>query len=183
MKFPKITDVSPLAFPLAISQPISPKITDVSPLAPISLKLRDLAQSGEMTDNLRTHCIRAYRTFAAMYADIETTRISQTPERCYGTLQKRLVLFTLPDPRDPAKLARVKTQVRERAANYLTCLFSPGVAPDNNAAERSLRHLVLKRKISFGSFSEKTADNLAVLLSVLLSWKRRGTLREYLLGV
>mgnify|MGYP001601917255 CR=1 FL=1 len=146
-------------------------------------KLRDLAQSGGLNNMLHEHCAAAYQRFAAIYEDIETARTAKTPERQHHALHERLKSFALPHPRDPAKLARVKTQVRERATSYLTCLLYPGVAPDNNAAERSLRHLVLKRKISFGSFSEKTADTLAVLLSVLLSWKRRGELRGYLMGV
>ena len=152
-------------------------------LAHIHRKLRDLAQSSELTHDLRTHCIGAYHVFATIYADIETARTAQAPQQLYDALHKRLKAFVLPHSSDPLKLARVKTQVRARTANYLTCLLYPGVASDNNAAERSLRHLVLKRKISFGSFSEKTADTLAVLCSVLLSHKTRGTLRGYLLGV
>ena len=152
-------------------------------LAHIHRKLRDLAQSSELAHDLRTHCTGAYHVFAAIYADIETARGAQSPQQLYDALHKRLKAFVLPHASDPLKLARVKTQVRLRTANYLTCLLYPGVASDNNAAERSLRHLVLKRKISFGSFSEKTADTLAVLCSVLLSHKTRGTLRGYLLGV
>jgi hypothetical protein len=89
----------------------------------------------------------------------------------------------MPSPRDPLKLVRVKTQVRQRAAYYLTCLKHPNVASDNNAAERSLRHLVIKRKISFGSLGERTAETMAILLSVLLSYRNHGTLRDYLAGV
>lgn len=150
--------------------------------AHILRKLRDLSQSGELGDGLHKHCVVAYHTFAAIYADIETALASEKPERSYNALYERLKTFALPHASDPSKLSRVKAQVRERSLNYLTCLLYPGVASDNNVAERSLRHLVLKRKISFGSFSEKTADTLAVLLSVLLSWKRQGTLRGYLLG-
>ncbi|MBI5401059.1 MAG: transposase, partial [Candidatus Yonathbacteria bacterium] len=53
----------------------------------------------------------------------------------------------------------------------------------NNQAERTLRHLVLKRKISFGSLTKRKADNLSVLLSVLMSLKQRhqaGFFGEYL---
>ena len=151
--------------------------------AHILRKLRDLARSCELQNALRDHCSAAYAAFANIYADIEAARSGAHPQRSYDRLLERLQAFAFPHHFDPLKLARVKTQVRERTAAYLTCLQYPGVAPDNNAAERSLRHLVLKRKISFGSFSEKTADTLAVLCSVLLSWKRRGMLRGYLLGV
>jgi transposase len=151
--------------------------------AHILRKLRDLARSGEITGTVHDHCVVAYTTFAAIYADIETARTSSDPSASYEALLARLQTFAVRDPHDPAKLSRIKKQVSDRAENYLTCLLHPGVASDNNAAERSLRHLVLKRKISFGSLSEKTAETLAILLSVLLSFKQRGTLRDYLVGV
>ena len=151
--------------------------------AHILRKLRDLARSGEIAGTVHDHCDAAYKTFAAIYADIEAARASPAPQAEYGALLGRLRAFATAEARDPAKLARIRAQVRQRAANYLTCLLHPGVASDNNAAERSLRHLVLKRKISFGSFSEKAADTLAILLSVLLSFKQRGMLRGYLVGV
>lgn len=151
--------------------------------AHILRKLRDLAVSSEIVGVIHDQCVHAYRTFADIYADIEKTRTLPNVSSAHDTLLERLKLFAVIHPLDPAKLMRIKNQIVERAENYLVCLLHPGVASDNNAAERSLRHLVLKRKISFGSFSEKTAETLAILLSVLLSHKRRGTLRGYLAGV
>lgn len=151
--------------------------------AHILRKLRDLATSSEITGEVHNHCVAAYTTFAEIYAAIETARISFDPKSSYDELTKRLQQFVSAHPHDPAKLTRIKEQVAPRITQYLTCLLHPHVASDNNAAERSLRHLVLKRKISFGSLSEKTAETLAILCSVLLSHKQRGTLREYLMGV
>lgn len=151
--------------------------------AHILRKLRDIASSKEITGDVRAHCRFAYETFAAIYQDIETARQSENQTIEYDALLKRLREFALPHAADLAKLGRVKTQVRERTENYLTCLRFPGVAADNNAAERSLRHLVIKRKTSFGSLSERTAETMAILLSVFLSWKRRGELRNYLIGL
>jgi regulator of replication initiation timing len=151
--------------------------------AHILRKLRDLAQSGTITGSVHEHCVIAYHTFARIYKDIETARTSPTPESAYDTLLERLYTFAQGHLLDFTKLIRIKGQISERAENYLTCLRYPHVASDNNLAERSLRHIVLKRKVSFGSYSEKTADTLAVLLSVLMSWKRRGMLRDYLMGV
>ena len=49
---------------------------------------------------------------------------------------------------------------------YLTCLKFPGQIPmDNNKAERGLRHLVIKRKISYGSKTEKGAETIIWLAS------------------
>lgn len=151
--------------------------------AHILRKLRDLATSGEIFGNIHDHCVKAYRSFKEIYSDIEEARKSDTPKAKYDSLQRRLKAFASPDSLDPRKLKAVKEQVEARTENYLTCLLYPSVASDNNAAERSLRHLVLKRKISFGSFKEKTADTLAILCSVLLSSKQRGSLGGYLRGV
>jgi len=151
--------------------------------AHILRKLRDLARSEEIQGTAHDHCVAAYKTFASIYRDIEVARTTADPVASHGALLERLRAFSIADPLDVAKLSRIKKQVAERTHNYLTCLLHPEVASDNNAAERSLRHLVLKRKISFGSLSEKTAETLAILLSVLLSYKQRGTLRNYLAGV
>lgn len=152
-------------------------------IAHIHRKLRDLALSSEIKGEAHDHCLNVYKTFAGIYADIEKARASSSPHSSYERLHTRLKTFALPHPRDPLKMMRVKKQVRERSANYLVCLRYAHVASDNNAAERSLRHLVLKRKISFGSLTERTAETLAILSSVLLSWKQRGELRNYLIGV
>lgn len=146
-------------------------------------KLRDLVSSREITGAIRNSCVKAYKSFRQIYGDIEEARKSGNPESEHGSLLRRLKLFAIGTPSDPTKLLRIKEQIRLRASNYLTCLLHPGVAADNNAAERSLRHLVIKRKTSFGSFSEKTAETLAILLSVLMSYNQRGEMGAYLRGV
>lgn len=50
----------------------------------------------------------------------------------------------------------------------------PQVPADNNRAERELRPLVIARKISFGSQSEKGALTREVLMSVLHTQRKRG---------
>ncbi len=150
--------------------------------AHILRKLRDLARSKEIAEPVRAHCRVAYETFAAIYAAIETARQSACPAAARDALLEQLRKFAAPNPADPAKLRRVRTQVRERTELYLTCLLHSDVAADNNAAERSLRHLVIKRKTSFGSLTERTAEIVAILCSVLLSCRTRGTLRNYLAG-
>lgn len=144
--------------------------------AHIHRKLRDLKDSATLPTTQRTQCLESYTTFASIYTDIK-----QNGD--YTTLQERLTTFCVSQPRDPTKLTQIKTQVAKQLKNYLTCLLYPHVSPDNNAAERSLRHVVLKRKISFGSFSIETAERTAILLSVLMTYRNRGTLREWVVGV
>lgn len=146
-------------------------------------KLRDLTASQELGPADRVHCREAYETFAFIYADVEAARTSSGQSPQYDAFLERLKTFSHFDIHDPAKLVRIKKEVGNRPEQFLTCLRHPGIAADNNAAERSLRHLVIKRKTSFGSLTERTADIMSVLYSMLLSYKRRGTLRGYLLGL
>ena len=61
-------------------------------------------------------------------------------------------------------------------------MSDPAVPPDNNAAERSLRHLVISRKISGGTRSEQGTDSKPVLdlvegmtlASLFGTWRARG---------
>jgi len=48
-----------------------------------------------------------------------------------------------------------------------TFLETDGVEPTNNAAERSLRHTVIWRKLSFGTQSENDSRFVETLLSVI----------------
>ena len=54
---------------------------------------------------------------------------------------------------------------------YFTFLNHPSIPIDNNTAERALRHLVIKRKISFGSKTQRGAETTGILASVILSLK------------
>ena len=151
--------------------------------AHILRKLRDLAISSEIKYDVHDYCVDVYKSFKKIYIDINDACLSPDPQLSYDSLFQRLKTFSIIEDIDPAKLVRIKHQMSARTANYLTCLLHPNVASDNNIAERSLRHLILKRKISFGSFREKTAETLAILASVLLSRRQNGTLSDYLRGV
>ena len=56
-----------------------------------------------------------------------------------------------------------------------TCLEYENADATNNKAEIKLRHLVLKRKMSFGTKTKKGDRTLEINLSVLLSlwWQNR----------
>jgi len=151
--------------------------------AHILRKLRDLATSLQIKGNIHDHCVLAYKDFKTIYADIEKSKTLDDPESQYDSLYARLKSFATSKSIDITKLTNIKKQIAARTESYLTCMTYPGVAADNNAAERSLRHLVLKRKISFGSFREKTAETLAILVSVLMSYRQNGTMAAYLQGV
>ena len=53
-------------------------------------------------------------------------------------------------------------------------MAEPEVPPDNNAAERSLRPLVISRKISGGTRSNQGTDAKMTLSSLFGTWRAQG---------
>lgn len=132
-------------------------------------KFRDLAKSGELDEKIRLHCKAEYQKLCLIYDELKNNRGIER----YDDLFLKLNEISKIEKVDPKKLIRIKTTLAKNIPKYLTCLSDSRIPLTNNQAERSLRHLVLKRKISFGSLTKRTADNLAVLLSVLMSLKQR----------
>ena len=136
-------------------------------------KLRDLHESKTLSSKATAACTSSYQTFSALYADLEKTL--STEYRKDQWLQKReeyicrLKEIAVITENDPQKLKAMKQSLTQNAEKYFTCLLEPGIPADNNKAERGLRHVVLKRKISYGSKSQKGADTTAILCSTLLS--------------
>lgn len=66
----------------------------------------------------------------------------------------------------------------ERITKHLSALFvfveEPAVPPTNNAAERSLRHLVISRKISGGTRSPAGTATKMTLASLFGTWRLQG---------
>jgi hypothetical protein len=58
--------------------------------------------------------------------------------------------------------------------SLFTFVVDPAVPPTNNAAERSLRHLVVSRKISGGTRSAHGTQTKLRLASLFTTWRLRG---------
>jgi len=56
----------------------------------------------------------------------------------------------------------------------LTCVSDPRVPPDNNAAERAIRPLVIARKISGGTRSARGSQTQMRLYSLAATWRAQG---------
>jgi transposase len=73
------------------------------------------------------------------------------------------------------KKKRVQSRLCERVEKFLPELFvfvaDPRVPSDNNAAERSVREIVVSRKISGGTRSEKGSEAKSILASLFGTWR------------
>ena len=70
--------------------------------------------------------------------------------------------------------AKVCRKILEAEGHLWTFAGVGGVAPENNAAERALRHGVIWRKLSLGTASEAGSRFVERLLSVVETCRRRG---------
>ena len=143
-------------------------------------KLRDLVDTDTLTEAEQLHCRAVFEVWSALYADLRSVLATPFDKDTWAThrsvLMERFDSVASVHPADPAKLARIKAALRRGREAYFTCLLHEGIPADNNKAERALRHLVLKRRISFGSRTQKGAETFSILASVLLSlWRTRRT--------
>ena len=136
-------------------------------------KFRDLAQHEGFTDTQKEDVVRIYRTIKDIYRCVVSACSAPDSQQHRAGLEERFATVATIAPTDPRPLVRLKTTLMKNISSYLTCLSFPMIALTNNLAERALRHIVLKRKNSFGCKSDKGARTLSTLLSVLLSLYRR----------
>ena len=90
-------------------------------------------------------------------------------------LEEKLLALCRPFLNDPLA---VQGKLCRRIERFIKELFvfvvEPAVPADNNAAERSLRHLVTSRKISGGTRSEQGTSSKMALASLFGTWRARG---------
>ena len=95
--------------------------------------------------------------------------------RAQFQLEERLMALCQPFEEDPSAAQRKLCQRMRRFREELfTFVAHPHVPADNNPAERSLRHLVISRKISGGTRSEEGTKTKMALASLFGTWQTRG---------
>ena len=78
------------------------------------------------------------------------------------------------DAASPAPQAKLCRRILKYLAELLTFVLDPAVPATNNAAERSLRHLVVRRKISGGTRSSQGTTTTMTLATLFGTWRVRG---------
>jgi transposase len=101
-----------------------------------------------------------------------TARERHWARRCYEQSLRGLCEPYLADPTAPQR--RLCARIERHLAELFVFVVEPGVPPDNNAAERSLRHLVTSRKISGGTRSPAGTDTKMTLSTLFGTWRAQG---------
>ena len=90
-------------------------------------------------------------------------------------LERRMLSLCSPFSNDDsAPQARLCRRIQRFIKELFVFVSHPEVHSDNNAAERSLRHLVVSRKISGGTRSGKGTDSKMTLASAFGTWRANG---------
>ena len=69
---------------------------------------------------------------------------------------------------------RIERLPRTGYGELFVFVAEPDVPSDNNPAERSLRHLVISRKVSGGTRSERGTESKMTLASIFGTWRAQG---------
>jgi transposase len=95
--------------------------------------------------------------------------------RAKGQCEQRLWKLCAPAAEDPtAPQRKLCARMQRFIAELFVFVGEPGVPSENNAAERSLRHLVISRKTSGGTRSEKGTATKMALSSLFGTWRAQG---------
>ena len=90
-------------------------------------------------------------------------------------LERQLLALCQPFRHDPsATQAKLCRRIERHIRELFVFVAEPDVPADNNAAERSLRHLVISRKISGGTRSEQGTERKMTLASLFGAWRAQG---------
>lgn len=136
-------------------------------------KFRDLAESETLEKRFLLSCQKTHKEFSDLYHEVSLilARSFNLRDRMkiLPDLLARFDEIAKENKLDPKKLAVLKASLRKNRDCYFVCVVHEGIPADNNKAERSLRHLILKRNSSFGSKTQRGAERTSILASVILS--------------
>lgn len=140
-------------------------------------KFRDLAESDQLPQDKKEYCAGLHQSLKGIFHELDQTLCLpfdlESRRFANEVLRNKLEKLSKPNDLDCAKLKTIKESLAKNLEFYFTCLLHQGVPATNNKAEQLLRHAVIKRKNSFGMQTQKGADAMSVLFSVLLSlWRR-----------
>jgi hypothetical protein len=149
-------------------------------------KFRDLKNSSSLEESRKEVCRVFYDKFAKLYSELieankllnQTRANSEERNLVKSNLEtklRKILTVDMVSKDEPIKLRTLKQTMLKKIDRYFVCIKEADVPTSNNKAERSLRHLVIKRKKSFGSKTPKGAETMSILYSVVMSlwWKSK----------
>jgi transposase len=146
-------------------------------------KARDLANTDVVPDDQKPYVADWRERFEHIYAELRSALAKpyNADDRDWQAealwlRTKALSAEPVPPAGEPDKLTRLKAELLRAGKDRLFTCLTKDTPCDNNRAERDLRQLVLKRKRSFGSKTQRGANALSTILSICTTtWRRLGS--------
>ena len=89
--------------------------------------------------------------------------------------ERQLLAICQPFLADPSAVqGKLCRRIERHIKELFVFVAEPDVPADNNPAERSLRHLVISRKVSGGTRSEQGTESKMTLASIFGTWRAQG---------
>ena len=89
--------------------------------------------------------------------------------------ERKLLAICRPFLSDPSAVqGKLCRRIERHIKELFVFVAEPDVPADNNPAERSLRHLVISRKVSGGTRSEQGTESKMTLASIFGTWRAQG---------
>jgi len=147
-------------------------------------KTKDETEGENASDEVKQLYQQLKRMFALLKKTIDKPYQESTRSSLYQKMQKEIATLIRTDYLSK-DTQRIQTRIRNQSDNLLTALLYRDVPLTNNLAERSLRPLVITRKMTGGSRSHQGAKTHAVNLSVIQTIQAQNkplipTLKQYL---
>lgn len=147
--------------------------------AHIIRKARDLSQNQALEEDKRSFADDIYHALQEIYHELKVAlqkginnhrSVTRFKDKTTKVI-KTILRFT----GAPKKLTDLAKLMHKYLDELFTCLKYDNVPAENNKAEQKLRHLVLKRKNSFGAKTNKGNETFSINASVMLSlwWNNR----------
>lgn len=134
--------------------------------------VKDIEQ--EFPDNPEIRCfVETFGSLLSQAIHLRTLNLSEHEfKRHAEEIKEKIIAAMQHEARHPA-IQNIQTIFRGKADRLYHWSEDPHIPADNNLAERELRPLVIARKVSFGSQSERGAETREILMTVLHTLRKR----------
>ena len=139
-------------------------------------KMRDLVNSKKLNKLQLSKCKVSYEWLRSVHK-----KLLWMLEKKWGTEEEKTKLLSQFDKsieiqkNEPEKMIKIKESLQRDKKKYFTCLEFEWIPTTNNTAERVLRPLVIKRKLSFWSKTSDWARMMEVIYSIVFSLLAKST--------
>jgi transposase len=134
--------------------------------------VKDIEQ--EFPDNPEIHCfVETFSSLLSRAIHLRTLNLAEHEFKRHAEELKEKIIAAVHHEANHPAIQNVQTIFREKEDRLYHWSKDSRIPADNNLAERELRPLVIARKVSFGSQSERGAETREILMTIIHTLRKR----------